>query len=84
METKGMVHGQVRILLFAFYEAVILPLRREEVIMVNRILRDDPYKSSMHNREGLGLTQIWKAIKDWGSYPLYIIGLLHLSSSASF
>jgi len=52
--------------------------------MVNRILRDDPYKSSMHNREGLSPGQIWEAIKDWGSYPLYIIGLLHLSSSARF
>ena len=52
--------------------------------MVNRILRDDPYKSSMHNREGLNPKQIWGAIKDWGSYPLYIIGLFHLSSSTSF
>ncbi|KAF9270759.1 MFS general substrate transporter [Marasmius fiardii PR-910] len=51
---------------------------REEVIMVNRILRDDPSKSDMHNREGLTPRMIWKALKDWRMWPIYILGLVHM------
>ena len=29
----------------------------------------------MHNREGLSPALIWEAIKELGSYPLYIIGV---------
>jgi len=50
---------------------------REEVIMVNRILRDDPNKSTMHNRQGLTLPMIWKAICDWRLWPLYYIGFVY-------
>ncbi|EIW87128.1 MFS general substrate transporter [Coniophora puteana RWD-64-598 SS2] len=50
---------------------------REEVIMVNRILRDDPYKSTMHNREGLTLRMILGAIFDWRMWPLYWLGFAH-------
>ncbi|KIY50631.1 MFS general substrate transporter [Fistulina hepatica ATCC 64428] len=50
---------------------------REEVIMVNRILRDDPSKSDMHNRQALSLHMIWSALKDWGLWPLYILGIVH-------
>ena len=48
--------------------------------MVNRILRDDPTKSSMHNREGLSVTAIAKAVADWRMWPLYILGLTHMST----
>jgi hypothetical protein len=48
---------------------------REESIMVNRLLRDDPSKGDMNNRQGVGPTLLWKAIKDWEMWPLYIIGL---------
>ena len=33
--------------------------------MVNRILRDDPSKSDMHNRQGITLYLMWKAMKDF-------------------
>ncbi|KAK2048059.1 major facilitator superfamily transporter [Colletotrichum somersetense] len=47
----------------------------EEFIMVNRLLRDDPSKGDMHNREGVGLSLLFKAVKDWEQWPLYLIGL---------
>ncbi|KLU82225.1 hypothetical protein MAPG_01300 [Magnaporthiopsis poae ATCC 64411] len=47
----------------------------EENIMVNRLLRDDPSKGDMNNRQGVGLSLLWKAIKDWEQWPLYLVGL---------
>ncbi|KAJ7597353.1 major facilitator superfamily domain-containing protein [Mycena floridula] len=51
---------------------------REEIIMVNRILRDDPSKSSMHNRQGLSPRMLWTAMRDWRMWPLYCLGLVHM------
>ncbi|TFK56770.1 MFS general substrate transporter [Heliocybe sulcata] len=51
---------------------------REEIIMVNRVLRDDPSKSDMHNRQGLSPKMIWYALRDWKMWPLYILGLVHM------
>ncbi|PPQ64326.1 hypothetical protein CVT26_002209 [Gymnopilus dilepis] len=51
---------------------------REEIIMVNRVLRDDPSKSDMHNREGLTPWMIWEAIKDWRLWPIYALGVSHM------
>ncbi|PHH50564.1 putative transporter YIL166C [Ceratocystis fimbriata CBS 114723] len=48
---------------------------REEYIMVNRLLRDDPSKGDMNNRQGVGLALLWKVLKDWEMWPLYLIGL---------
>ncbi|KAH6647186.1 major facilitator superfamily domain-containing protein [Truncatella angustata] len=48
----------------------------EEAIMVNRLLRDDPSKGDMNNREAVGLTQLFAAVNDWEMWPLYLIGLL--------
>jgi hypothetical protein len=48
---------------------------REEKIMVNRILREDPSKSSMHNREPLTASLVWKSITDFDLWPIYILGV---------
>ncbi|KAH6618968.1 major facilitator superfamily domain-containing protein [Boeremia exigua] len=48
---------------------------REEKIMVNRVLRDDPSKGDMHNRQGLSLPMLWECLKDYHMWPIYLIGL---------
>lgn len=47
---------------------------REEIIIVNRVLRDDPTKSQMHNRQGLSASALWKSVTDFDMYPLYLLG----------
>lgn len=48
---------------------------REEVIMVTRILRDDPGKATMHNRQGLSFTDLKNALFDYDLWPIYLLGL---------
>ncbi|RYP33852.1 hypothetical protein DL767_004582 [Monosporascus sp. MG133] len=48
----------------------------EEYIIVNRLLRDDPSKGDMNNREGVGPALLWKVIQEWEMWPLYLVGLL--------
>lgn len=48
---------------------------REEKILVNRVLRDDPSKGDMHNRQGLSLTMLWKCLCDKHLWPIYLLGL---------
>lgn len=49
---------------------------REEKIVVNRVLRDDPSKGDMHNRQGLSIKMIAKAAWDYDLWPIYAIGFL--------
>lgn len=37
----------------------------EEVIMVTRILRDDPSKGDMHNRQHISFSMFWDALTDY-------------------
>lgn len=53
----------------------------EEKIMVNRILRDDPSKGGMHNRQGLTLGLLWEALCDYDLWPIYLLGLTWLIPS---
>ncbi|KAF2760494.1 MFS general substrate transporter [Pseudovirgaria hyperparasitica] len=47
----------------------------EEKIMVNRVLRDDPSKGDMHNRQALDWRMLWACIADYHMWPIYLIGL---------
>ena len=43
--------------------------------MVNRVLRDDPSKGDMHNRQGLDLKAFWYCLTDFHMFPIYLLGL---------
>ncbi|KAI1311248.1 major facilitator superfamily transporter [Xylaria venustula] len=49
---------------------------KEVKIIVNSVIRDDPGKAGMHNRQGLTPRMIWESAKDYDMWPLYALGLL--------
>ncbi|KAI0461631.1 hypothetical protein LJB42_004702 [Komagataella kurtzmanii] len=49
----------------------------EEKILVNRLLRDDPAKGDMNNRQALNIRQILRTVlSEYDFWPLYIQGLM--------
>lgn len=50
----------------------------EEKIMVNRLLRDDPSKGDMNNRQSIGMNGILKSLWDFDLWPTYIVRLTFL------
>ncbi|KAH8426255.1 putative MFS transporter [Aspergillus melleus] len=52
---------------------------REETILVNRIIREDPSKCTANRRHLLTPKLVWRSFKDFDLWPLYIIGLTFLT-----
>ncbi len=48
------------------------------ITVVNRILRDDPSKGDMHNRQALSPKMLWETLQDFHMWPIYLIGLTWL------
>ncbi|CCH44007.1 putative transporter [Wickerhamomyces ciferrii] len=54
----------------------------EEKIVVNRVLRDDPSKGDMNNRQPVSLKELFKSLIDYDILPIYLIRFLVDSGSA--
>ncbi|EGV64444.1 hypothetical protein PSN45_003986 [Yamadazyma tenuis] len=49
---------------------------REVKILVNRVLRDDPSKGDMNNRQGVDFVSLFRTLKDYDLWPLFIQGIM--------
>ncbi|KAH3679415.1 hypothetical protein WICMUC_001035 [Wickerhamomyces mucosus] len=50
---------------------------REEKIVVNRVLRDDPQKGDMNNRQPVSLKELIKSLLDYDLAPIYAVRLIN-------
>lgn len=50
----------------------------EEKIMVNRVIRDDPSKGDMHNRQAVTFKLFIESLWDYDMWPIYALGLTWL------
>lgn len=48
----------------------------EEKIIVNRVIRDDPSKGTMHNRQPVTISRLWASLKDYHMWPIFLLGLI--------
>ncbi|KAI1430877.1 MFS general substrate transporter [Xylaria sp. CBS 124048] len=55
---------------------------REVAIVVNRVLRDDPAKGDMNNREAITPKILWTCLKDYDLWPIYLLGFVIFIPSA--
>ncbi|KAK4185064.1 major facilitator superfamily domain-containing protein [Podospora australis] len=49
---------------------------RQTAIAVNRVLRDDPSKGDMHNREAITPAHLWEVLREFDLWPLYVLGVV--------
>jgi hypothetical protein len=49
---------------------------RGEKILVNRVIRDDPTKGDMHNRQAITLKLLWKSFCDFDLWHIYAFALV--------
>lgn len=82
----GLISGLIGILAFLLMPATItqtntIAIRRpwlserEQKILVNRLLRDDPTKGDMNNRQSVTRAGIWACLTDFDAYPIYFLAL---------
>ncbi|KAI5970194.1 hypothetical protein CANMA_000805 [Candida margitis] len=57
---------------------------RQEKIVVNRVLRDDPGKGSMNNRQAISPKNLVECLIDYDMWPFYVIGIVAFIGHGTF